>query len=120
MHQIYDLAQYLRTVDAIKPRMYPCRYPLNLNGEMHMSGLLDEVRASVSLPDPATRMAIRRSANVSRERLAQELSVHVISIARWERGTRNPHGELRVRYARLLEQLHEIAAVGARGEEVAS
>jgi DNA-binding transcriptional regulator YiaG len=85
-----------------------------------MSGLLDEVRASVSLPDPATRMAIRRRANVSRKRLAQELGVHVISIARWERGTRNPHGELRVRYARLLEQLREIAAAGARGEELAS
>jgi DNA-binding transcriptional regulator YiaG len=91
-----------------------------LNERVHMTGLLDEVRASVSLPDPATRMSIRRRANVSRERMAAELRVHAISIARWERGTRNPHGELRVRYARLLEQLHEIATVAERGAEVAS
>ena len=35
-----------------------------------MTGLLDEVPLAVSLPDPATRMAIRRRAHVSRERMA--------------------------------------------------
>jgi DNA-binding transcriptional regulator YiaG len=73
-----------------------------------MAALLDEVRLAVSLPPPAARMAIRQRARVSRERMAAELGVHVISIARWERGTRNPHGDLRVRYARLLELLDEI------------
>jgi DNA-binding transcriptional regulator YiaG len=41
--------------------------------------------------------------------MAAELGVHVISVARWERGTRNPHGDLRLRYARLLELLDEVA-----------
>lgn len=79
-----------------------------------MAALLDEVRLAVSLPDPAARMAIRRRAHVSRERMATELGVHVISVARWERGTRNPHGEMRVRYARLLELLDEVATAARR------
>jgi DNA-binding transcriptional regulator YiaG len=74
-----------------------------------MPALLDEVRLAVSLPDAAARMAIRRRAHVSRERMAAELGVHVISVARWERGTRNPHGDLRVRYAWLLELLDQVA-----------
>ncbi len=79
-----------------------------------MPALLDEVRLAVSLPPPATRMAIRRRAHVSRERLAGELGCHVISVARWERGTRNPHGDLRLRYARLLELLDQAAAAAER------
>jgi DNA-binding transcriptional regulator YiaG len=74
-----------------------------------MTGLLEEARLAVSLPPPAARMAIRRRARVSRERMATELDCHVISVARWERGTRNPNGELRLRYARLLELLDEVA-----------
>jgi DNA-binding transcriptional regulator YiaG len=77
---------------------------------MHMTNLLEEVRLAVSLPPPAARMAIRRRAHVSRERLAAELGCHIISVARWERGTRNPHGELRLRYARLLHLLEEVAS----------
>jgi hypothetical protein len=42
--------------------------------------------------------------------MAAELGCHVISVARWERGTRNPHGELRRRYARLLQLLDEVAS----------
>jgi DNA-binding transcriptional regulator YiaG len=74
-----------------------------------MATLLEEARLAVSLPDPVARMAIRRRAHVSRERMATELGCHVISVARWERGTRNPHGDLRLRYARLLELLDEVA-----------
>jgi DNA-binding transcriptional regulator YiaG len=75
-----------------------------------MVALLEEVRLAVSLPDPTTRMAIRRRARVSRERMAAELGVQPLAVARWERATRNPRGGLRVRYARLLEMLDEIAA----------
>jgi DNA-binding transcriptional regulator YiaG len=85
-----------------------------------MTGLLDEVRAAVSLPDPATRMAIRRRAHVSRQRMAEELGCHIISVARWERGTRNPHGDLRVRYAQLLGLLDEVATAAERGRAEAS
>jgi DNA-binding transcriptional regulator YiaG len=73
-----------------------------------MSSLIEEVRLAATLPEPATAMAIRRRAGVSRERFAAELSVHVVSVARWERGTRSPRGELRVRYARLLRLLDEV------------
>jgi transcriptional regulator with XRE-family HTH domain len=73
-----------------------------------MATLIEEARLAISLPDPAARMAIRRRALVSRERMADELGCH--AIARWERGTRNPHGDLRLRYARLLKRLEGITA----------
>ena len=79
-----------------------------------MATLLDEARLAVSLPPPAARMTIRRRAHVSRERMAAELGCHVISVARWERGTRNPGGDLRLRYARLLELLDEVATSAER------
>jgi DNA-binding transcriptional regulator YiaG len=82
--------------------------------------LLDEARLAVSLPPPADRMAIRRRAHVSRERLAAELGCHIISVARWERGTRNPRGELRRRYARLLQLLDEVATAAESGRAEAS
>lgn len=67
--------------------------------------LLDEVRLSNGLPAPPLAREIRRAAGVSRARLARELSVHPITVARWERGTRRPRGEIRLAYARLLADL---------------
>jgi DNA-binding transcriptional regulator YiaG len=75
-----------------------------------MAALLEEARLAVSLPDPTTRMAIRRRAHLSRQRMAAELGVQPLAVGRWERGTRTPRGDLRVRYARLLELLDEVAA----------
>jgi DNA-binding transcriptional regulator YiaG len=75
-----------------------------------MGTLLEDARLAVSLPGPDARMAIRRRARVSRERVAAELGVQPLAVARWERGTRSPRGGLRVRYARLLELLDEVAA----------
>jgi transcriptional regulator with XRE-family HTH domain len=85
-----------------------------------MSALIDEVRLSVSLPDPAARMAIRRAARVSRERIAEELGVQPLAVARWERGTRNPRGELRLRYAKLLSLLDEIVTAAQPDDAEAS
>jgi transcriptional regulator with XRE-family HTH domain len=73
-----------------------------------MATLIEEVRLAVLLPEPPVRMAIRRRARVSRERMAAELGVQPLAVARWERGTRNPRGELRLRYAKLLSLLDEI------------
>lgn len=67
--------------------------------------LLNEVRLSRGLPTPELARAIRRNAGVGRTRMATALSVHPITVARWERGTRTPQGELRLRYARLLDEL---------------
>lgn len=80
-----------------------------------MATLIEDARLAVSLPDPAGRMAIRRRAFVSRERMAGELGCHVVSLARWEHGTRNPRGDMRLRYARLLKRLEEITAASPTG-----
>ncbi len=75
-----------------------------------MSALLDEVRASRSLPAPPLARAIRLAAGVSQERIAAELDVHPVTVRRWEAGTRIPRGELRLAYARLLNALVQEAA----------
>lgn len=73
-----------------------------------MGTLLEDARLATSLPPPAERKAIRQRAHVSRQRMADELGCHIISVARWERGTRNPHGDLRLAYARLLLALRNL------------
>jgi transcriptional regulator with XRE-family HTH domain len=75
-----------------------------------MTGLIDEVRLAMSLPGPAERRAIRLRAGVSQERVAREMRVQRVAVARWETGARSPRGELRLRYARLLRQLDEIVS----------
>lgn len=75
-----------------------------------MSGLLQDARIAARLPTPALAREIRRAAGVSRQQLADELSVHTVTVARWERGTRTPRGQLRVAYARLLAQLRALDA----------
>lgn len=73
-----------------------------------MPDLADEVRLVRALPAPALAREIRRAAGVSRQRLADELDVHVITVARWERGTRSPRGRLRTEYARVIHELQEL------------
>ena len=67
--------------------------------------LIEQVRLSRSLPPRGLAAAIRRSAGVSRESLAEELGIHPVTVARWEQGSRTPRGKLRVRYAQLLAEL---------------
>jgi DNA-binding transcriptional regulator YiaG len=69
--------------------------------------LLTEVRESLSLPRPKVRREIREAAGVPQSRLAEELGVHVLTVHRWEAGTREPRGLLRLDYARLLRRLDE-------------
>lgn len=78
-----------------------------------MSGLVAEVRESLSLPRPAVARAIREAARVSQARLASELEVHELTVHRWEAGTRIPHGDLRLAYARLLRELDEATRAAA-------
>lgn len=85
-----------------------------------MGTLADDVQLMVTLPGPAQRMTIRQQARVSRERVADELDVTPLAVARWERGTREPRGELRLRYARLLRMLHEIVTAAQRDSAEAS
>ena len=69
--------------------------------------LRDEVRMSRRMPAPALARAIRQAAGVSQARLAEELRVHRVTVARWEAGRRRPRGELALRYAALLDELRE-------------
>ena len=75
--------------------------------EAHMSALIDEVRAELSLPGPDIARQIREAAGVSQSRLAAALGVHSLTVARWESGARIPHGDLRRAYARLLAELDQ-------------
>ena len=75
-----------------------------------MSDLLTEARTARNLPNPVMAREIRRAAGVSRQRLADELNVHVVTVARWERGTRKPRGTHRVDYALILIELQRVSA----------
>lgn len=75
-----------------------------------MSDLLGEVRDRRRLPQPAMARAIRETAGVSQERVAEELGVHPVTVYRWEKGTRRPRGRLLRSYADLLAQLSEAAS----------
>lgn len=72
--------------------------------------LVDEVRLAKRLPDPDMARMIRVKAGVSQGRLAQEVQVHRMTVARWESGERRPRGATLARYAAVLEQLREVAA----------
>ncbi len=77
-----------------------------------MGSLLNEVRESLSLPAPGAARQIREAAGVSQARLAAELGVHELTVARWEAGTRTPHGDLRLAYGRLLAGLDQVTRGG--------
>ncbi len=72
-----------------------------------MSGLIAEVRESLSLPPAPVARAIREAAGVTQARMAAELNVHEMTVHRWETGARTPVGELRLAYGRLLRELDE-------------
>lgn len=74
-----------------------------------MATLLDEVRTRQPLPSPSLARAIRESVGVSQARLAQELGVDRVTVARWELGVRRPRGDRAASYARLLAALRNIA-----------
>jgi len=70
-----------------------------------MSALADEVRRERLLPAPRVLKLIRQAAGVSQARVARELGVGRVSVARYELGQRKPRGDLLARYLVLLEEL---------------
>jgi DNA-binding transcriptional regulator YiaG len=72
-----------------------------------MAQLVEEVRQASTLPPRGVARAIRTSAKVSQTRLAAELGVNRMTVARWESGAREPRGALRAEYALLLAALQE-------------
>jgi DNA-binding transcriptional regulator YiaG len=75
-----------------------------------MSELAEDVRAARRLPAPTMARAIRLAADVTQVRIAAELGVHPVTVARWEAGAHRPRGRLRVAYASLLAELQEAAS----------
>lgn len=67
--------------------------------------LIEEIRLASRLPGPAKAREIRIKAGVSQERLAKELGVNRMTVARWETGDRRPRAAIAARYSALLEQL---------------
>jgi DNA-binding transcriptional regulator YiaG len=72
--------------------------------------LVEEIRNRRPVPPPRRLRAMRERVGVTQHRLATELGVHPVTVARWEAGTRSPSGSLRDRYLDLLEALAEVAA----------
>lgn len=74
---------------------------------MSAETLAEELRQERRLPAPKTLRLIREAAGVSQARVARELGVDRVTVARWELGLRSPRGELRRRYVELLITLRE-------------
>jgi len=70
-----------------------------------MTTLVDEVIHRQRFPPKEVARAIRVGAGVSQERLAIELGVARVTVARWELGLRKPRGAVADRYRDLLERL---------------
>lgn len=70
-----------------------------------MKVLIEEVRSARRLPPRTLARAIRKAAGVSQTRLAAELGVNRVTVARWESGTRRPSRRLLHPYTELLEAL---------------
>lgn len=56
-------------------------------------------------PPPAVAREIRRAAGVTQAELAAIVGVTRVTVARWERGTRRPHGPKAAAYAVALREL---------------
>lgn len=75
--------------------------------------LIDEVRSTARLPEASTARLIRISAGISQERLAAEVGVHRVTLARWESGECRPRGTARSRYSTVLHEIRRELQVSA-------
>ena len=69
-----------------------------------IDSLLASVGPQADLPDPAARRALREQAQLSKAQVARALGVSPSTVSAWEAG-RVPAGEVRVKYAYLLDGL---------------
>ena len=68
-----------------------------------------ELEAARRLPPPRLAREIRSAAGVSQARMASELGVQRVTVARWENASRRPRGEHLVAYVALLTKLQRVA-----------
>jgi HTH-type transcriptional regulator/antitoxin MqsA len=76
---------------------------------MARNTVLDLVRARKRLPSPAIRVAIRKEARVTQAQMADQLGVHRVTFASWEKGDLRPTDEHCLAYLELLEALQKEA-----------
>lgn len=67
--------------------------------------LLAEARRRQSLPPPAVRRLLREQAGLTQDEVAGTIGVGRPSVTRYESGTRDPRGEIRLAYVDLLERI---------------
>ncbi|MFB7669208.1 helix-turn-helix domain-containing protein [Kitasatospora sp. NPDC056138] len=60
-------------------------------------------RRQVPLPDPAERVRLRTEYGLTKAETAKALGVSASTVTAWEGGQRDPQGEARAAYAKLLE-----------------
>ncbi|MEC4020505.1 helix-turn-helix transcriptional regulator [Streptomyces sp. H27-D2] len=69
-----------------------------------IDSLLASVGPQAALPEPGVRRGLRERAGLSKAQLARALGVSPSTVSAWE-GGRDPAGEIRARYAYLLDGL---------------
>lgn len=67
--------------------------------------LLAEARRRESLPPAPVRRLLREQAGLTQREVAGVLGVGRSAVTRYETGARDPRGEVRADYVRLLERL---------------
>ena len=67
--------------------------------------LIEEAKARRVLPSPAKRPSIRERANLTQLEVAEALNTDACCISHYERGTREPRGDMRRAYGALLDRL---------------
>jgi transcriptional regulator with XRE-family HTH domain len=67
--------------------------------------LIRKARARRSLPSPAVCRDLRLGAGITQAEIAEVLGVDRASVTRWESGTREPRGDVRLAYIDLLARL---------------
>jgi transcriptional regulator with XRE-family HTH domain len=74
-----------------------------------METLAESIRLRrTSLPPPVQRRAIRVLAGATQQDVAFAIGTTRAAVTRYENGTREPRGELRLRYAEVLEVLRGV------------
>jgi len=69
--------------------------------------LVEEVRTGRRTAIPGYAAALRRAAGVPQRRMADELGVHRVTLARWELGLRRPRGRHLAAWLGLLDALRD-------------
>jgi transcriptional regulator with XRE-family HTH domain len=74
----------------------------------HQEKALTKAREREKFPKPAQRRFVREEAGLTLRDVARALGVTEAAVSRYETGLREPRGELRDKYLKVLERLrHE-------------